>query len=482
MKNEELQSSEALAKMFAARREEAPLLSAPEIEKLLARRDVLPKPSRNILRKSIMTLTGLTGIGAIIYFALFNGPNPSNMTHTSHTTYETNESHLTTSRASTTRVEYTHQQTIKQVRKNDECGPWSAGNDQYYADLTSEQLQKIGIFIKGDTIVSYRLNDKDSVEIGKVSYHYIQGYGLTKSLAAGIEAHHFFPELITFGNGNGAAWQTKDGGCAMIPSEINSVLGPWLKKPGTAGIHALGFENHVQYNGGVGYDTLRLMIGKNFAMPAPFPFEWTGIDKYWDSLKDIVMQLAHFYEGTASKPILELPKNRYLKVDTVTPQDLVDEIEQEQNSSTMEQLHSIVSRLNELIPVIVRMTPGTGEPSKQDFIFWYKPSEELFNALPAAQATIFRAKLNKMPYCMNAPATVTTSAEVTYCVSDPQEVQVRVFDLTGHIVMSVMQQAEAGDNIAKISTKSLPSGIYIVSVQEHDGSQRARRIWVQNAH
>ena len=48
----------------------------------------------------------------------------------------------------------------------------------------------------------------------------------------------------------------------------------------------------------------------------------------------------------------------------------------------MEHLHSIVSRLNELVPVIVRMTPGRGEPTKQDFILWYEPSNELFLADP----------------------------------------------------------------------------------------------------
>jgi len=480
MKNDKLHQSKELTKHFAPYRDEEPLLSAPQVNKLLAERDMLPNRSTKSInvRRIIMTLIGITGLAAVGYFAFFSSFNGSNVPDASHGAYPslgTVQEQKTLSKPESTPQPNLAVRHASQ--KNDTHGPWSAGNDQYYADLTSVELHKLGIILNDDTIVNYRLSHKDDIEIGKVAAHYIQGMGRTESLPAGIDAHHFFPELITFANGNGAAWRT-DSSCGMIASEINTLLLPWLKKPGTPGIHALGFSNHHAY-GGVGYDTLRLEIGKNFAQPAPFPFAWYEIDPHWDSVKDEVMELAHYYEGSAAKPTVELPKNFTLAVDTITPQDLLDQFAQEQNSSDMQHLRSIMSRLNELVPVIVRMTPGKGAPGDKDFILWYEPSEELFNALPPAQAAIFRG--SKAPHCMNAPEAVTSSAEVTYCVSEPQEVKVDVFDLSGHDVMSLTQMAESGDNIAQISTRSLPSGIYIVSVRDKDGSQRTRRIWVQNA-
>jgi len=486
MKNEKLQPSEALAKYFSPRRKESPLLSAPEIEKLLAERIMLPNPSHINVRKIIMTLSALTGLGIASYLAFFSYYSQgTNGTHRPDPPYATYSSHVapatstlsTHAKPAATYEKPTSQPSTKPALR----GPWSAGNDQIYADLSPKELARMGIFINGDTVDMYKLGDNNSVQRGQVSYHYIGCYGLTKSVPSGTEAHHFFPELMTFGNGNGAAWQSKDGSCGMIPSEILTLLVPWLTKPGTPGYHALGFENHRAYNG-VGYDdTLRLQIGKDFPMPAPFPFVWTPIDEHWDSVKDEVMQLAHYYEGAAPNPGVALPKTMILRVDTVTPQNLLDQLDQAQNSGVMEHLRSIVSRLNELVPVIVRMTPGNGTLSGKDFILWYEPSDELFAALPPAQAAAFRTKLAEPPHCMNVPEAVTAEAEVTYCVSEEQQVNVRVFDLMGHTVMSETQHAEAGDNIAKINTRTLPSGMYIILVQDNDGGERTRRIWVQNA-
>jgi len=212
------------------------------------------------------------------------------------------------------------------------------------------------------------------------------------------------------------------------------------------------------------------------------PLMSPGIRDLSDSVNLALIELAKYYEGTAAhRPSIVWPKTLTINVDTVTPQDMLRQMDEEENSESMQHLHSIMARLSELVPVIVHMKSTMGRPTSDDYIFWYEPSEELFEALPASQAKIFR-KAAMPPQCMNAPAAVTSSAEVTYCVEQPQEVLVQVIDLTGHVVMSLHQHAESGDNIAKVSTESLPSGMYIISVQNNDGSQRTRRIWVQNAH
>ena len=94
MKNEKLQPSEALAKYFSPRREEPPLLSAPEIEKLLAKRAMLPNPSHINVRKIIMTLSGITGLGIAAYFAFFSS---SRVTDSADRSYMPHPSDLTTS-------------------------------------------------------------------------------------------------------------------------------------------------------------------------------------------------------------------------------------------------------------------------------------------------------------------------------------------------------------------------------------------------
>ena len=487
MKNEDLHPSEELSHYFAPRREEASLLSSTEVETLLVRHDMLPNTSRTLLsvRNIIMTLTGLATLGGIAYLAFFNAPHTNTLTSFSKEAHSisSNRAPVLTNTIATPTVNKHTSQSTKPIQKAPERGPWSAGNDQFYADLNPNELKKLGIVVNGDTVETYKLSDDNSLKKGQVSYHYIGGYGTTKSSPAGIEAHHIFPELITFGNGNGAAWQTKGGGCAMIPSEINTILGPWLNKPGAPGYHALGFENHQQYDPKWGtLDTIRIQIGKDCPMPVPFPFEWpAGMGNYSDTVAKGMVQLGHYYEGSIPKPAFTLPKGMVLVVDTVTPQDILNQIAQAQNGETMEHLRSIVSRLNELVPVIVRMKPGSGELGKQDFILWYEPSDELFDALPQKQAALFRAKLAQPPHCLTAPNSALRSVEITYCVTEPQKVHLTIRDLIGKERISWDQDAVAGDNVAKCGTETLASGMYVMTVREGNGTERSRRIWIENA-
>ena len=75
-----------------------------------------------------------------------------------------------------------------------------------------------------------------------------------------------------------------------------------------------------------------------------------------------------------------------------------------------------------------------------------------------------------------------TQAEITYCVAEPQEVQVLVRDLTGKQYLLMSQLATAGDNVLSFTTETLPSGMYIITVYDKDGRERSQRLWVENAH
>ncbi len=485
---EELQRSQELAPHFANYREEAPLLSTSEVEQLLASRAMLPTPSRNIIRNSIMTLAGLTGIGAIAYFAFFSTPHANNVTDGTHLSPETNPSYRsnpTDSSHQTFASTQTPREGNQKLTKPAERGPWSAGNDQFYADLTPEELARLGIVVSGDSVFAYKQlhANTDSVAGMALTIHSIGGAPILASPPQGVAARKFYPILMTNNNGNGAAYQLENGWGMIADNQVIQQFREWLQKPGTHGLYALGYTAVTSNTdkGGQRHDAVTLTIGKDFPQPRFFPLGPPGVDGYSDTIMKALVELTHFYDGSsASKPAIAWPKSLTIKVDTITAKDMLDQLDSGENSSTLQNLHSIMARLNELVPVIVRKSAGTGAPGKNDFIFWYEPSEELFNALPPAQASVFRAKLAAPPHCFTAPNGVMTTAEITYCVAEPQVVQVVVYDLTGKPYMILSQLAVAGDNILQFSTETLHSGMYIVTVNG-DGTDRSHRIWVENA-
>ena len=515
MKNEKLQPSEALAKHFALYREEAPLLSAPEIEKLVAKRDMLPnnhppapsffrRGSKFNVRRIIMTLSGITGLGLAAYLAFFSASHGTNGTDQTDQSYAAHPSHFAQAKLpQLAQPASIPAKNAPQPHANPATrGPWSAGNDQIYADLTREELARLGIVVRNDSVLSYKLNKKDSVECTELSQftikgikykgHSIGGMGIKALAPLGVNAPRFYPILMTFSNGNGAAYRIEDGKGSEIgmigPEDAQKDFRAWLETPGTPGLHALGFTTSCYTSSpckncpAIVIDTVKIMIGKDLT-PSPFPLMAPDIDGLSGTLKQAFLQLAHFYDGSNSiKPLFAWPKTLTIKVDTFTARNLLDQMNEEENSSSMQHLRSIMAHLNELVPVIVRIKPGTGAPGPNDFIFWYEPSEELFNALPPVQATLFRAKLNELPHCMTAPNAVMTSAEVTYCETKPQEVQVTVQDLTGKTFLIMSQSAIAGDNVLDFTTATLPSGMYILTVRDREDTLRSQRLWVENAH
>lgn len=501
MKNKEPQPSEALTKHFAPYREETPLLSAPEIEKLLARRDMLPnnhppppalerRGSLFNIRRIIMTLSGITGLGLAAYFAFFaHGNQAMNGAKGTNATIKSLKPLSSLVTADTTRVASAALPPKSNPRLRTTLatrGPWSAGNDQIYADLTPEELTRLGIVVSGDTVIAYKLPPNDTIESMELTKNSIGGGNTRKNLPEGIHAPKFYPVLMTFGDGHGVAYVVEENGRTKEWGMVgdgsgNNVIRDWLKSPGTEGYLPVWWKTISirPCDTCEEIDKMTLEVGKNFPKPI-FPFSVPHMNGFSDSTKLALTQLADYYCGKGARPTFNWPKNLFIKADTITTQEMLDTMNSEENTTGMKHLRSMMANLNELVPIIIRSHGGTGAPRPNDFIFWYEPSQELFNALPPAQAEAFRHKLAESPQCMNAPEAVTTLAEVTYCVSEPQQVNVRVFDLMGHIILSETQHAEAGDNIAKINTEKLPSGMYIILVQDNDGGQRTRRIWVQN--
>jgi hypothetical protein len=445
--------------------------------------------------------------------------NGSNLTQLSHITTDTTElSQLATPTSASTKNE------IKLRKTDDPRGPWSAGNDQFYADLSREELAKLGIVIAGtDTVSYYDLQSlapsRELPDAGKPHFvehnqmetveskadpkeEHFQRMTLTPHLnsleqifedaiPSGIKVPRFFPVLITNGGGNNCEYRYHDGnmsGLGSLGQETKEIMAwrEWLNKPAIKGYRAMGYTTEVVTTSpckgcsAIEYDTITLRIGKDLP-DRPYPKAPAGFD-LTDAQQKRFVQLMHYYEGSDVMPDVKWPDNLSIKVDTITAQDFRNELDSEENSSAMQRGRAIFSRIHELVPVLIRRNGGTGTPDSSDYIFWYEPTDELFNALPPAQASIFREKLAEPPHCISMPNEVLKSAEITYCEAEPQEVQVTVQDLTGKWLIIMDQLASAGDNILQFPTETLPTGMYIVTVRDHDSTTRSQRLWVENAH
>ncbi len=239
MKNERLQQSELLAKRFAPYRAEAPLLSVPEIEQRIAGSATADHPHNAFfLRRLFMTLSGLAGLAAISYFAFFNTGSQR-----TQTTYVTQGTFPQSSITASVKPEITtpEPKLTKLLRKTDNPrGPWSAGNDQFYADLSPEELAKLGIVVAGDTIIAYKLPANDTLESMHLTAHSIGGGNGRAMLPPGVIAPKCYPVLMTHNNGHGAAFvveengRTKEWGMVGDDSDENMVRN-WLKSPGNPG-------------------------------------------------------------------------------------------------------------------------------------------------------------------------------------------------------------------------------------------------------
>ncbi len=476
-----LHPSEELAPLFASYREEQPLLSSLEIDRLLSQRDMLSNQSlkTKTVRRIIMSTIGIAGLGVLLYIGANGGLQKPAPHVTAGPALQSARSKQEVPLASLKSISATLAKT-EHVAITDTRGPWSASGEQYYFDLTEEQLAKIGVAVtKDDSVRCYYYTSDNKVEAWEMSAHSVGGGNSVSPQS--MQVPKFFPVLATFDNGQGVAYHIEEGKTkewGMVGSnEMMEKIHEWLKRPAVPGYYALGFnsvsrtdDDHVEH------DTVKIQIAKDFP-PRLWPLMRQHIGKLSDSVVDAIMQLAHYYDGSAqAKPTIAWPKTLTITVDTITVKDLNEKIDHEENSTVIQRLHSIMAHINDLVPVIVH-THGEGK----DFILWYKPSAELFAMLPDSQVRLFNEYQANGAQCLNTPSGITNIAELTYCLEEAQEVQIQIQNLTGKVLKIIYQYGVAGDNIVRINTSSLSSGMYLVTVKERNGDQRTRRIWVENA-
>ncbi|MDP4200425.1 MAG: T9SS type A sorting domain-containing protein [Bacteroidota bacterium] len=482
---EELQHSQELAEHFAKRREEAPLLSTSEVEKLLGSRAMLPTRSRNIIRRSIMTLAGISGIGAIAYFA-FSGPPQQHPVHENHVRKDITASvsgqqepipipmiTQTAKVASARKAACRHAPMGSLTPKG-----WSSGDNNYFIQLSPEERARIGLVVSGDTVYNYMLNERDTAECGSFGASFISTGSLVQHLPAGVHAPRFYPLLMTLGNGRGAAWRNKDAVGWMGTQGFEEEFRNWLLKPAEPGYYALGYMKMLGYSDSTGqHYKVTLTIGKNFPKPSLIPFSRPKLQGYSDTVINDLVQLAHYYEGSIPRPDVVLPKSVIVKVDTTTPVLLLHQLDSLHNTASMQNLRSTMSHLDELIGVPIHRS---GHAPDSDYVLWYKPTEEFLSLLPSVKAETIRSRTGP-PSCLSMPHTATGSVNITYCVEHEGDASIMVMDLWGRSMLSSVERAHPGDNVAAINTETLASGMYLVVISTVEGA-RSQRIWIENTH
>jgi hypothetical protein len=495
MKNPDtsLHTSDRLAPFVAKYRDEPPLVSAPELADMLARRDPLRyRPSKT--KKSIMTLAGLSALSFILYQLFGGAPQPiaqhpraealSGTLHPHHHAVAAALSQLTRDEH---KAEEHRTSSSLLAPNNDDRPPFAAPGDQIFADLTPSQLARLGIIVMGDTIAQYNLNRKGDATMMKLTVHSFEGEERS-DVPKGITVSNLSPVIMTQADGHGAAFHREDSlggftwGMTGDDQKHREEALKYIKRDNSHGFHLLGF-NVVVFDSKS--DILHPSAPKSVSIEigqdiGSLPFHevrkpsWGMPDSLFNSLKEY----ADYYMGKIPKPYSNIP-GYSVRADTLTMMEIVERYDQEDNAKNKPMIREVLSRLNELIPVLVRLDSKSGKPSPKDYIFWYEPSEDLFNALPPAQASLFRHSASP-DHCLTAPNSVSNDATITYCSSEAQPVSAIVRDLTGHIIRIVLADAHLGDNTLTIPTEVLASGMYIVTIRTKNSPERSRRIWVEN--
>lgn len=490
-----LQPSARLAAHIAPYRDEAPLVSPAQIDEMLAHRDQLPNRSLTTIRKFAMTIAGLSVIALVLY-QMFAGSSTSSRNviaigpedpsaRTASTPPKQNVDLQQRTASSSDR----NGSVLQDPRKEEERGLYSATANQQFIDLTPEELAQLGIAVIDDTVVHYSLNHLGQVSSTKVSTDMIEGSELATPIR-GVVASPVVPLIMTQADGHTAAFYEEDSkGSHWGITGDNHKKYEWIRKyfngPVIPGLRLLRYR-HKSYDVSTDnephthWDSVVILIGKDIP---ELPFANGSIPRQIpDSLHGSLAALSDYYMGRQAKPHAQWPKNFWVRADTVSLFDLLQQLDEEENTPDKAIVTKTLSRLNELIPVLVRVDSKSGKLSSKDFIFWYEPSPSFFAALPPTQASLFQTRSSGPDHCLTAPNSVSKDASITYCSTSDQQAEAIVQDLAGHIIRIVLADAHSGDNTLSIPTEVLPSGIYIVTIQMKDGSRQSRRIWSQNEH
>ncbi|HET9135325.1 MAG TPA: T9SS type A sorting domain-containing protein [Candidatus Kapabacteria bacterium] len=140
------------------------------------------------------------------------------------------------------------------------------------------------------------------------------------------------------------------------------------------------------------------------------------------------------------------------------------------------------AQINSYLPLLVRKASGS-LPNKQydnGLIFWYKPTDELSQAIPAiANSTLSVSESigNGVELTAN-PNPATAYLFANYKTTVGQTVTIELRNLLGHTMLGPFSRSEASGSI-QLDVSHLSSGMYLLIATSDKGKQQIQRIIVQ---
>ncbi|MFI5263316.1 MAG: T9SS type A sorting domain-containing protein [Candidatus Kapaibacterium sp.] len=144
--------------------------------------------------------------------------------------------------------------------------------------------------------------------------------------------------------------------------------------------------------------------------------------------------------------------------------------------------------IGSLVPILVRENSGLKKDPKFDngLIFWYEPSEELFNAVPQARDraavdnTLFHTS-DELKNVVLYPNPASLYLFVSYTVTEASKVNISILDLLGRTIAENISShaVPSGEHKESISLGTIPPGIYLVLIQTDKGKQSMQRLVIE---
>ena len=129
-------------------------------------------------------------------------------------------------------------------------------------------------------------------------------------------------------------------------------------------------------------------------------------------------------------------------------------------------------KLDSLIPIRVRNLNNAGHPN--ELIFWYEPTPEVTNLLPATVYTKVEAKPQHVTLSVY-PNPTNGLAVVHYELKDAQQADFSIYNLLGQKLLDAgSTSGKTGDS--KIDLSSLDAGMYLLITTTDNGDREIERI------
>jgi hypothetical protein len=169
-----------------------------------------------------------------------------------------------------------------------------------------------------------------------------------------------------------------------------------------------------------------------------------------------------------------------------------------------------LNNINRLIPILISKE-SIPNALEKDIIFWFSPNEAFFDSLPARykndlrneyKALLIQTDPNIPQEIKDKTPTVCTYFEecrptypeisklkvypnpakdivnIDFELNKPDKVRIVIFDIEGKPLRMLkdMEELPSGFNHLQVNMSNVPSGIYILTLQNNNGSYKTQRI------